>query len=183
MIHLEEYKGVTIEEIMSKTGLPNPYSDQRIYSLARQKELLLKDADRNNVLHKVEKTFPRRVLVKNISIDKDLTIVSLKDKGLEKSITSNLDLNSIPHQVVREMGKVVIIVMNKDIPSNIIPRPSRGKNSTGYAYNVIGIFDEHKAYHAGAIYIEKGLQNPVGRRYKFLNGLENVSLEILDKDI
>ena len=177
MVHVEEYKGVTIEEIMSKTGLPNPYSDQRIYSLARQKELLLKDADKFNVLHKVKKTFPRKVLAQHISRDKDLTILYLRDKGLEKPLTTNLDLNSISHKVRREMGLVKITVMKKDIPSNIISRPSRGNNPSGYSYNVIGIFDQHKAYHDGRVYVGDKV---VGLRYRFLGNYKNVSLEVLD---
>jgi hypothetical protein len=177
MIHLEEYRGVTIEDIITKTGLPNPYSDQRVYSLARQKELLLKDADRNNVLYKIEKTFPRKVYSKHISIDKDLTIVSLVDKGFEEKATTDLDLNSIPHKVRRELGKITITVLKGDIPSNVISRPSRDNNPSGYSYNVIGIFDQHKAYHDGRIY--EG-DRVVGLRYRFLDNYKNVSLEILD---
>lgn len=177
MVHVEEYKGVTVEEIMLKTGLPNPYSDQRVFSLARQRDLLLRDADKNNVLYKIEKTHPRRAVVKNISIDKDLIITSLIDKGLEKPITTNLDLNSIPHKVRREMGLVKITVMKKDIPSNIISRPSRDNNPSGYSYNVIGIFDQHKAYHDGRVY--EG-EKVIGLRYRFLGNYKNVSLEILD---
>lgn len=177
-IKLEEYKSVSVEDIMKVTGLPNPYDDQSKFSLARQKELLLKDALKNNLLHKVKKSHPIEYKVITIERDQDLTILTAKVVSEPKAFTHVLDLNITPHRVVRENKRIIIEVNKCDIPDNVLPSPK------GYAYEVIGIFTQEKCYNNGGLY-----QNPneefditakrIGTKYRF-GFHSNVSLHILD---
>lgn len=171
MINIKEYKGYTAEDISRLTGLPNPYNDQTRYSLARQLELMLKDAQKNNVLHLVPKT--QIITSKSVQVmkDKGLTILKMKEEE-EIAFTSELDLNSIPHKVVREKGYRVIIVQRNDIPMNVMPSASKP-----YAYKVIGTFEDWKCYLAGTIYNED--RKRIGLRYGFGYG-KHVHLQILD---
>lgn len=146
MLKIEEYKGITIEQILNFTGLENPFADQSKYSLARQKELLLKLARKNNLLHLVPKTNPIDNVVINISIEKDLVITKLrKEEKIE--YTNKLDLTKIPTEMVKEMGKTTIKINRKDIPSNLVTLPN-----TTYAYKVIGHFETKEAYYKGTQY-------------------------------
>lgn len=177
-IKLEEYKSVSIEDIMNVTGLPNPYDDQSKFSLARQKELLLKDALKNNLLHKVKKSHPIQYKIITVERDNGLAIMSAKEIAEPKQFTSVLDLNITPHRVVRENKKIIIEVMKEDIPNHVLPNPK------GYAYEVIGIFTQEKCYSNSGLY-----QNPneefditakrIGTKYRF-GFHSNVSLHILD---
>ena len=174
MVKLEEYKGITIEDIMELTGLPNRFPDQSKYSLARQKELLLKDAQKNNVLHLVEKTNPIKHKTLNINMDKDLVITKLKESD-KINYTSNLDLNLIPHKVIREKGLTTIIVNQSDIPLNVIKNPK-----AGYVYNVIGIFESHKAYYDSTTFKdENGKAIKVASKYIF-GYTKDISLLIVE---
>ena len=175
MIHLEEYKGVTIEHIMEVTGLPNRFPNQEKYSLARQKELLLKDAKSNNVLHLITKTNPIKHKTLNISIDQDLMVTKLKESD-RIEYTSNLDLNLIPHKVIREKGYTTIVVKQSDIPPNVIKNPK-----SGYVYNVIGIFQSHKAYYGGTNYHTNKDNTTTKISSKYIFGYtKNISLEIFE---
>jgi hypothetical protein len=177
-IKLEEYKSVSIEDIMNVTGLPNPWDNQDKYSLARQKELLLQAARANNLLHKVKKSHPIEYKVITVERDQGLTILTAKVVSEPKPFTSVLDLNVTPHRVVRENKRIIIEVMKTDIPDNVLPSPK------GYAYEVIGIFTQEKCYHNRGLY-----QNPneefgitakrIGTKYRF-GFHSNVSLHILD---
>lgn len=176
-IKLEEYKSVTIEDIMNVTGLPNLYIDQSKYSLARQKELLLKDASKNNLIHKVKKSHPIEYKVITVNKDKDLTILTAKPISEPKPFTHVLDLNVTPHRVVREKHKVVIEVNKPDISDNVLPNPK-----PGYVYEVIGIFSKEKCYRNGKLFNEtKELDHlkMIGTKYSF-GFHSNVSLHILD---
>lgn len=171
-IKLEEYKSVTIEDIMKVTGLPNLYVDQSKFSLARQKELLLKDALKNNLLHKVKKSHPIQYKITTVSTDKDLSILTAKEISEPRGFTSVLDLNVVPHKVIRENNKVVVEVRKEDIPNHVFPKPG-----PGYSYHVIGILAEEKCYKVGAIH--DGNHKRIGSSYKF--GFHNkVTLHILD---
>lgn len=173
-IKLEEYRSVSIEDIMKVTDLPNPYVDQSKFSLARQKELLLKDAKKNNVLHKVKKSHPIEYKVITIERDQDLTILTAKVVGEPKGYTTTLDLNVSPHKVIRENGKIIIEVNQSDIPDHVKPSPK------GFAYNVIGIFTQEKCYFGARIYEGQiGYSKIIGKKYRF-GFHSNVSLHILD---
>lgn len=173
-IKLEEYKSVSVEDIMKVTDLPNPYDDQSKFSLARQKELLLKDALKNNLLHKVKKSHPIEYKVITVERDQDLTILTAKVVSEPKQFTSVLDLNVTPHKVVRENKRTIIEVMKADIPNHVLPNP---KDNT---YLVIGIFTQEKGYRSGSIYEGlSGFSKEVGKRYRF-GFHSNVSLHIID---
>lgn len=129
-LRVEEYKSVTIEDIMRLTGLDNPWSDGSKYSQYRQKELLLKEAKKQNLLYRIEKSHP---------IEDNLP-------------TSDLNLTVVPHRVIRlEDGKVVIEINRKDIPSRVVPNP-RPKPS----YHVIDVLGEEDCYHNG--FTPQGIQ-------------------------
>lgn len=145
MINPKEYKDISIETMLEKTGLPNPYADQTRFSLARQKELILRDAQKNNVLHLIPKSCEIKHGVINVSTDKGVSILTKREE--ERIVfTSELDLNSIPHKVIREKGYRTIIVNAKDIPMNVVPHPSKP-----YAYNVDGIFEKRKCFYSHAL--------------------------------
>jgi hypothetical protein len=170
-IKLEEYKSVTIEDIMNVTGLPNLWDNQDKYSLARQKELLLQTAKVNNLLHKVKKSHPIDYKVITCNTDNGLTILTTKSIGEPKPFTSVLDLNVTPHKVIREKGKIIIEVNMSDIPINILPSPKDN------SYLVIGIFTQEKGYNDGGI-IKQSTRERIGTKYLF-RFHSNVSLHIL----
>jgi hypothetical protein len=172
-IKLEEYKSVTIEDIMTVTGLPNPYSDQSKFSLARQKELLLKDARKNNLLNKVKKSHPINYKVVTSNTDNGLTILTAKEISEPKPFTSVLDLNITPHKVIRENKKVIIEVNKCDIPDHVKPSPKDN------SYLVVGIFTQEKGYNRNAIVIDPVTYKRIGTKYSF-GFHSNVSLHILD---
>lgn len=174
MINIKEYKGLTAQDVCDKTGLPNPYSDQTKYSLARQLELMLRDAQKNNVLHLVPKT--QIITKKSVQVmkDKGLTILKMKEEE-EIAFTSRLDLNSIPHKVEIEKGYRTIIVQRNDIPMNVQPHPSKP-----YTYNVRGILTDMKCYHAQTLYKDGDVnKGRIGLRYRFGYGT-HIALHILD---
>lgn len=175
MINIKEYKGLTAQDVCDKTGLPNPYNDQTRFSLARQLELMLRDAQKNNVLHLVPKT--QIITSKSVQVmkDKGLTILKMREEE-EIAFTSELDLNSIPHKVVRGKGYRTIIVQRNDIPMNVMPSVSKP-----YAYKVIGTFEDWKCYFAGNIFKEEGKPDSgrIGLRYRFGFG-KHVHLHIID---
>lgn len=171
MINLKEYRGVSIETILEKTGLQNPYSDQSKFSLARQKELLLKDAKKARVLDKIQKSHPIVYGVPNIISDKGLCIQTLKVMDKPKDFTTTLDLNETTHKVIREHGKVYIHVNKADIPSHVMMKPG-----PGYCYNVVGIFTQEKCYNNGPLMRD---DKRVGTKFRF-GFHSNVSLYILD---
>ena len=146
MIKVQEYKGITMNQIMELTGLPNRFPDQSKYSLARQKELLLFDVEKNNLLHLVEKTHPIKVKTLSINIDKDAMVTKLKEED-KINYTSNLDLTLIPHKVVKDNGITRILVNKLDIPVNVIK-----SFNPEYIYNVIGIFASHKVRYSKTNY-------------------------------
>lgn len=159
-IDVEEYKGLTAKDICDKTGLPNPYSNGMRYSRYRQLELMLKDAQKNGVLHLIEKTNEKKHSILNINEDKDLMILSKKQED-KINYTSNLNLNTMPHKVERQYGNITITVNQSDIPVNVIKNPK-----PGHVYNVIGIFIEKKCYYSNYLYDGIG-QGAVGSVYKF----------------
>ncbi|AXQ66553.1 MAG: hypothetical protein [Caudoviricetes sp.] len=158
-MNIKEYKGLTAKEISEATGLPNPYTDQSKYSLYRQWELMLWDAKRNNVLHLVKKTN----IINNKSVhfqtDKDLVITRLYETPVVE-LTTTLDLNTIPHKVVRERGVIGIYVNQSDIPKNV----TSFAYSKGYSYNVIGILTSEKCYPKQRLYKDGKC---IGSSYKF----------------
>lgn len=174
MINIKEYKGVSIADILTLTKLPNPYADQTKYSLARQKELLLRDAMNNNLLNLIPKTHPIKHKMIQSATDQGITILSLREEE-RIEYTSELDLNSIPHTVIREKGYRTILINRNDIPLNVIPHPSKP-----YDYNVIGDLVSMKCYNAGTLY-ENGdtTQRRLGKVYRFGFGT-HVRLHILD---
>lgn len=171
MINIKEYKGLTAQDVCNKTGLPNPYNDQTRYSLARQLELMLRDAQKNNVLHLVLKTHIIKHGVVTSMTDKGVTILTKRD---EEAIvfTSKLDLNSIPHKVQIEKGYRIITVQRNDVPMNVQPHPSES-----YSYKVIGILTDMKCYLAGTLYNDS--KQRIGLRYRFGYGM-HIELKILD---
>jgi hypothetical protein len=174
MINIKEYKGVSIADILTLTGLPNPYSDQTRFSLARQKELLLRDAMKNNLLNLIPKSHPIKHSTVNSMTDKGLTILTLREEE-EVQFTSELDLNSIPHTVIREKGYRTILINRNDIPLNIVPHPSKP-----YSYKVIGDLVTMNCFNAGTLYKNnKVSEGRVGIKYRFNYGT-HVALHILD---
>lgn len=162
MINIKEYKGLTAEYVAERTGLPNPYSDQSKYSLTRQLELMLRDAQNNNVLHLVPKTNVIKHGVVNSMTDKGVTILTKRDEEAIK-YTSELDLNSIPHKVVREKGYRTILVQRNDIPLNIVPHPTKS-----YSYAVIGTFDTRNCFHSRTLYKDNDpSKEKIGTEYRF----------------
>lgn len=176
MLNVKEYKGLTAQDVCDKTGLPNPYADQTRFSLYRQLELMLRDAKKNNLLHLVPKTNVITHKAVQVISDKGLTILKMRESERIEN-TSELDLNEIPHKVVREKGYITIIVQRNDIPMNVIPHPSKP-----YSYQVVGIFETKKCYHAGTLYADTqpstGLRR-IGVRYRFGYGT-SVEMQILD---
>lgn len=173
-VRLEEYKSVTIEQIMELTGLENPWSDQSKYSLARQKGLLLQQAREQNVLYKVEESHPIEHKVVTCIKDKGLSILYSKTIEEPKAFSSTLNLNEIPHKVIREYDKVIIEVNKRDIPDHILPNPK-----PKFSYNVIGILTEEKCHHNGFLYRDINFSRvTIGIKYRF--GFHNkVSLHVL----
>ena len=171
-IDVLEYRGVTVEAMMEVTGLQNPWSDQSRFSLARQKELLLKEAKKQGLLHKIKKSHPKEYKVVSTIKDKDLEIITCKPFTPKTYPSFVLNLNQVPHKVIRENNKVVVEVRKEDIPNHVFPKPG-----PGYSYHVIGILAEEKCYKIGAIH--DGTYKRIGSSYKF--GFHNkVTLHILD---
>lgn len=171
-IDVLEYRGVTVETMMEVTGLQNPWSDQSRFSLARQKELLLKEAKKQNLLHKIKKSHPKEYKVVSTITDKDLEIITCTPFTPQPRPTHILNFNQTPHKVIRENSKVIIEVRKEDIPNHVFPKPG-----PGYAYHVIGILAEEKCYRVGVLH--DGCLNRIGSSFKF--GFHNkVTLHILD---
>lgn len=94
---------------------------------------------------------------------------------MEEKYTHTLDLNLIPHKVIREKKKITIEVKQEDIPNHVLPNLG-----PGYSYHVIGILAEEKCYKDGVLYEgEPGYSKILGLKYRF--GFHNkVSLHILN---
>lgn len=157
---IEEYKATTIEHIMEVTGLVNQWSDGSKYSQYRQKELLLKEAKKKNLLYRVQKSHPI-------------------DDSTYPNPTNSLDLNKIPHRVIKNFREnIVIEIHKKDIPTYIQPLPKPKA-----AYHVIDTFGEDDCYHDGFIYKSSvsgshNCRESYGIKYKFANH-KNVTLHII----
>jgi hypothetical protein len=152
---ISEYKDTTIEYIMEVTGLVNQWSDGSKYSQYRQKQLLLREAYKQNLLYRVRKSHP------------------IEDT---KQMTNVLKLNQLPHKVKEDVrGNIVIEIYKKDIPSNIQPLPNPKA-----AYHVIDTFGEDNCYYDVPTYSvsSNNVGTRVGIRYKFVNH-KNVTLHII----
>lgn len=178
MIDILEYRGVTTQDIVDVTGIQNIWKDikyPQTISLPRQKMLLLKEAKRQNVLHKVKKSHPKEYKIVSTIKDKDLEILTCTPFTPQPRLSSILNLNQVPHKVIRENNKVIIEISRTDMPDYVLPNPGSKPS-----YKVIGIFTQEDCYNDGGLF-EDGTpySKRLGKKYSFRNH-SNVSLHILD---
>jgi hypothetical protein len=174
---LEEYRGVSIEDILKVTGLPPLTEKDTKYSLTHQRKVLLEKAKEQNILNKVKKSHPKEYSKITTISDKGVDIKSKEIVGYQP-LSTTLDLNLVPHKVIRENKKIIIEVNKADIPTHVVCKPG-----LGYSYLVIGIFTQEKCFHSKGLYETKGDWDVNGTRIgtEFRFGFHsNVLLHILD---
>ena len=167
---IDEYKEVTIEEIMKLTNLPNPYTDQTKYSLARQKELLLKDAKRKNILHLVEKSNPRQNLVPKLIEDKDLSIRYLTNKGEVNLPTRKINLELVKHKSFDQETFTIIEIKKSDLGPHIVR-----STKPGAAYTLVKDSKVIKLYFDKTLYSKDKI---IGTSFKS-NSFFNIKLHLI----